>query len=125
MDFAPLVPSHRPAIEGYGGGGFRINGQRFEGSLLVTADAVFPWAVERVEAVTLDSLAALWSLEPPFEILLLGCGSAMAFIEPALREAVRAQGPVIEPMDSGAACRTFNVLMGEERRVAAALIAIP
>jgi len=62
--------------------------------------------------------------EPPVEVLLVGCGSAMALIDPDLRDAARARGVALEPMDTGAACRTYNVLMAEDRRVAAALIAV-
>jgi uncharacterized protein len=57
-------------------------------------------------------------------ILLLGCGKRMGSVPLALREGLRARGVVVEPMDTGAACRTYNVLLSEERRVAAALIKI-
>jgi uncharacterized protein len=58
------------------------------------------------------------------ELLLLGCGPRMALIPSTLRAALRAKGIVLEPMDTGAACRTYNVLAAEGRKVAAALIAV-
>ena len=58
------------------------------------------------------------------DLLLLGCGAAMRPVAPALRAALRKAGIAVEPMDTGAACRTFNVLLAEGRRVAAALVAV-
>jgi uncharacterized protein len=58
------------------------------------------------------------------EILLLGCGPRMELVTKAMRQPLRDAGIVVEPMDTGAAARTFNVLLSEERRVAAALIAV-
>ena len=57
-------------------------------------------------------------------VLLLGCGARMVLVPPALREALRAAGVVIEPMDTGGACRTYNVLLAEDRQVAAALLPV-
>ena len=59
-----------------------------------------------------------------FEILLLGCGPQIAFLDPLLRQAIRDRGVKVEVLDSGAACRTFNLLVTEGRAVAAALIAV-
>ncbi|MGH6796969.1 MAG: MTH938/NDUFAF3 family protein, partial [Roseiarcus sp.] len=58
------------------------------------------------------------------EILLLGCGPRMAPVPPALRQGLRVAGIVVDAMDTGAACRTYNVLLSEDRRVAAALLAL-
>ena len=69
-------------------------------------------------------LARATATEPPLEILLLGCGPALASLPSALRGRLGEAGPVIDAMDTGAACRTFNVLGAEDRRVAAALIAL-
>ena len=66
----------------------------------------------------------LLASDPVPQILLIGCGQGAAMISPALRQALRAAGAVIDAMDTGAACRTYNVLLAEERRVAAALIAV-
>ena len=124
MDITPLIPQGRQAIESYGAGGFRVSGLRHAGSILVFAERTVAWPVPEIAALTYESLAPLWEEAAPVEVLLIGCGTEMAFIDPDLRGALRDRGVVIEPMDTGAACRTYNVLLTEERRVAAALIAI-
>ena len=74
--------------------------------------------------VTFESFGALLARQQLPELVLLGCGVEMALPDPALRAALRERGILLETMASGAACRTYNVLMGEERQVAAALIAV-
>ncbi|GAB4367570.1 MAG: Mth938-like domain-containing protein [Kiloniellaceae bacterium] len=124
MDVTPLIPQGRQIIESYGGGGFRVTGERYRGSVLVLPDWSAPWPLAAIGELTLESLEPVLAAEPPVEVLLIGCGAAMAFIDPELRAAARARGVALEPMDTGAACRTYNVLMAEDRRVAAALIAV-
>jgi uncharacterized protein len=111
-------------IDAYGGGGFRIAGESYRGSVLVLPDRTLAWPVVAIADMTRASLAALFEFTPPVEILLVGCGARMALIPPALRQELRAAGLVVDAMDTGAACRTYNVLRAEERRVAAALVAI-
>jgi uncharacterized protein len=123
MDISPLVPKERKLVERYGEGGFRIDGEDYRGSVLLLADRIIPWNATGLDDVTAESLAPLFEAADNLEILLLGCGAKGALAPRALRQAVRAKGPVLDAMDSGAACRTFNVLVAEERRVAAALIA--
>jgi uncharacterized protein len=118
-DVTPLVPAGRKLITAYGGGGFKIAGEAFGGSVLVFPDRVLGWDAE----LTTASLAPVAAAKA--EILLIGCGRAMAFIAPELRAALRASGVVIDAMDTGAAVRTYNVLMAEGRKVAAALTAVP
>jgi uncharacterized protein len=124
MDVTPLIPLGRQYIESYGAGGFRVTGEAYVGSILVAPDWTASWPLTSIADLDLASLEPLLAAQPPVEVLLIGCGGAMAFIEPDLRAAARARGVVLEPMDTGAACRTYNVLMMEDRRVAAALIAV-
>ena len=124
MDVTPLIPQGRRVIERYGNGGFRVTGQSYRGSILVLPDWAAAWPLTTIDQLDLASLEPVLAAEPPVEVLLIGCGTAMAFIDPALRAAARARGVALEPMDTGAACRTYNVLMAEDRRVAAALIAV-
>jgi uncharacterized protein len=124
MDVTPLIPTGRKVIDAYGGGGFRISGESFAGSILLFPDRVLPWPVVDFAQVTRDSLAAFVGHAPAVELLLLGCGSRTGLFDPALRRELRAAGLIVEAMDTGAACRTYNVLLSEERRVAAALIAV-
>lgn len=122
MDITPHLPEGRQLIERYGAGRFRVSGQVYESSVLVTAAVTLSWSVERFEDLTLESLEPL--LGSDLDLLLLGCGPRLQLVPKPLRQAVRERGLVIEPMDTGAAARTFNVLMAEERRVGAALIAV-
>ena len=124
MDITPEIPADRKYIDHYGDGGFRIGGERFEGSVLVAPEEVWPWAVSAMAQMTAESVAAVFAAEPPIELLLVGCGTRIERIAPAARAALRARAIIVDSMETGAACRTYNVLMAEERRVAAALIAI-
>ncbi|TVR99489.1 MAG: hypothetical protein EA406_03375 [Rhodospirillales bacterium] len=124
MDITPRVPAGRSLIQGYGGGGFRISGVRVAGSRLVFPERNLPWDVTDVDAITIASLSEVVAGAEPVSILLIGCGQEGRRPNPAIAEAMREHGVVVEWMATGAACRTFNVLIGEERPVAAALIAV-
>jgi uncharacterized protein len=124
MDITPLIPTGRQIIQSYGDGGFRISGTRHEGSVLIFPVQTLLWPVVEVEAMTEEALAAVALAEPKVEILLLGTGARLRTIPAALRRSLRGLGVAVDVMDTGAACRTYNVLLAEERRVAAALIAV-
>lgn len=124
MDVTPLVPEGRQLVEGYGGGGFRIAGTRHEGSVLLFPEQTLPWEVVAPEDITLDTLRPVLDRAPAIEVLLIGCGARMALLPRTLRDGLKAEGVGVDPMDTGAACRTYNVLVAEDRRVAAALIAV-
>jgi uncharacterized protein len=121
----PEVAPDRQLIQGYGGGSFKISGVHHQGSLLVFPDRVAPWAVTDPAALDLEALLPVRDASPRPEILVLGTGAGFAILPQALRQAVREWGVVVEVMATPAACRTYNVLLAEERRVAAALIAMP
>ena len=120
--------SRLQVIESYRGNGFRVSGVRHEGSVLVFRERTLAWLVQTHDAIEIDSLAravaAAGTGALAVELLLLGCGSRLLPVPAALRQRLKGIGVAIEPMDTGAACRTFNVLAAEERRVAAALIAV-
>ncbi len=122
MDITPLVPEGRQIIESYGDDGFRISGERYPGPVIVWPEGVAIWAVSGIGAAAIETLDAVFAAEPPIEILLIGSGATFEMAPAALRSALGARGVSIESMDTGAACRTYNVLMAEDRRVAAALI---
>ena len=111
-------------VNSYGDGGFRISGVRYEGNVIILPDQTLEWSFENISDLTLESLQPILEAEPAVEILLIGCGKSMAFIEEGLRQSLRQRGIIIDSMDSGAAVRTYNVLLLEKRRVAAALIAV-
>ena len=124
MEITPEIPQGRQLIESYGPGRFRIAGATHAGSVLVFPEQTRAWPVTAMAALTLDSLSDVLAAVPPVEILLIGCGPRLLPVPGALRGALRAHGVGCDGMDTGAACRTFNVLLAEGRRVAAALIAL-
>ena len=121
MDVTPLIPADRRIIEGYGGDGFRISGIHYPGAVVVLPTEVVAWALEDPPNFTVADFAIFRSLGP-IEILLVGCGARMTLLPSAVRKHLRECGIGVDPMDTGAACRTYNVLMAEGRQVAAALI---
>lgn len=127
MDVTPLIPSGKQIIESYGAARFRVSGKTFPGSILVFTDRTADWPVASMADLSADKLTAVLEAgrASELELLILGCGARMALVPGALRATLREAGIVVEPMDTGAACRTYNVLMAEGRKVAAALIALP
>jgi uncharacterized protein len=121
MDLTPVVPAGRPVIERYGPSGFRVAGVIYPGPILVFPDRTVSWDAESASDVTSERLAPVIE-HGGVRILLLGLGRVMTPINGTLRRAMRGAGIALEPMDTGAACRTYNVLIAENRSVAAALI---
>jgi uncharacterized protein len=106
---------------GYGEGYVAVNGARHSESLVVSGDRlVTDWPARALEDLKPDHLAAIIQLRP--EIVLLGTGATFQFPEPALLAPLYKAGIGVEVMDTPAACRTYNILLGEGRNVVAALI---
>ncbi len=124
MDVTPLVPHGRQVIGSYGAGGFMVSGERHEGSVLVFPERIAAFEPSTWADLTLDHLQAIITAEPRVELLLMGCGRSIQPLPADLRAALKDARIGVELMDTGAACRTYNILMAEDRRVAAALIAI-
>lgn len=124
MDVTPLIPEGLQLIETYGDGAFRITGVRYQGAVFVFPDETQVWQQANVEDLTAAALSPVTDRETVPEILLLGTGARTEFILPSIRAAIREKGPVVDVMDTGAACRTYNVLLSEGRRVAAALLPV-
>jgi len=124
MDVTPLIPADRQVIDAYGPGTFRISGALYEGPVLVFPDHAQVWSVGSFAELSVESFRAIRSADPPVEILLLGCGPKMGLLPSRLRQELRAAGIVVDVMETGAACRTYNVLLSESRRVAAALLPV-
>lgn len=114
----------RKVVNGYGDGGFRISGDRIEGSVIVFPERFVAWPVASAAAIDAAALAPLIEAAGQIDILLLGCGDGPPVFDPALRGLLREHGIALDAMDTGAACRTYNILLTESRAVAAALIAV-
>jgi uncharacterized protein len=124
MEVTSVAPGGRQQIQAYREGGFTVSGIRYEGSLLVMPERTLAWSVGALSAITSDSLVPITRAEPAIQLLVLGCGAKFSLAPAALRDELRGHGIVVEAMATPAACRTYNVLLAEDRRVAAALIAI-
>jgi uncharacterized protein len=118
MDLTPLIPVDRQIIERYSADGFRVSGIVYAGPVLVFTDRTVPWENPAVSAEGLAPVVEHGGVE----LVLIGLGKRGAPAAPALRAALKAHGIGVEAMDTGAACRTYNVLLAEDRLVAAALL---
>lgn len=123
MDITPLIPKTNQIITAYGNGSFKVNGQAYKGSLIIFPTNILVWDVSKAQDITLASLDAIRITET-VEIVLVGTGPSIEPLAPEIKTVFRAQSIAMEVMDTGAACRTYNVLLAEGRQVAAALIAV-
>lgn len=106
---------------GYGAGYVEVNKKRYAASLVVSGDRlVADWPLASVAEISADHLAAILDLKP--EIVLLGTGASFVFPDRARLAPLYNAGLGVEVMDTAAACRTYNILLGEGRNVVAALI---
>ncbi len=127
MDVTPLVKTGAQIIQSYADGGFRVSGARYDGAIIVDAAQTTPWSAAQekdVKSLTEDDFTQLLSRAADIDVVLLGSGKTLIFLNPAIKNALKSQGLSIEVMDTGAACRTYNVLMAEGRRVTAALLPV-
>ena len=118
-----LAGSH--SVDGYGNGGFRFGGMSHKGSIILTSQGVHAWPVQQPREMTAGTLGPI--LDAPrgsIELLLIGTGLNLVPIPPDLRERLKKIGIRCEVMATGAAARTYNILLGERRLVAAALLAV-
>jgi len=114
----------RQLINGYGAGGFRISGVTYARAVLVFPKRAIELDVQTLEELTIDHLHPLVEGDEKTEILLVGCGKRLQFLPEHLQTGLSMVGIAADPMDSGAAARTYNMLMMEDRRVAALLLPV-
>lgn len=112
-------------IDAYGGGGFRFAGLSHKGSIIVTAGGVHAWTATTFEEIAPGTLGPLFDAPAgSIELLLLGTGEQLRPVPPLLRTRLKSVGIRCDPMATGAAARTYNILISERRLVAAALLAV-
>jgi uncharacterized protein len=121
---APHLPRSAP-IEAYGNGGFRFDEMSHRGSLLCLPDSMWAWPVTAPQQIDRYSLARVFEKANGIDTLIVGTGNDVWLPPNDLREALRNLHVGIDAMQTGAAIRTYNIMLGERRRVAAALIAVP
>lgn len=123
-DVTPLIPKGHQLIEAYGDGGFKVSGERYDGAVLVFAEQCQSWSVQGWDALTPQDFAAVLQQTPLPELVLVGSGEHFEMLPKAIKQLFRSHQVPVEAMDTGAACRTYNVLLAEGRRVVAALVAV-
>jgi uncharacterized protein len=121
---APHLPRSAP-IEAYGNGGFSFAGMSHRGSLLCLPDAIWAWPVTKPDEIDEVSLQRVIANAAGIDTLIVGTGNEVWIPPSWFRERFRRVSVVIDAMQTGPAIRTYNIMIGERRRVAAALIAVP
>lgn len=124
VEVSTMVAEGRNLVSSYGDGLFRFGEEKVTGSVILFPESIYSWNVKSIADITPESFARVIEKADDVEILILGMGTRLTPVPMAWRQALKPHGIVIEPMDTGAACRTYNVLVAEARRVAAAMIAI-
>jgi uncharacterized protein len=123
MRFSEADGSSGQLIDAYGKDGVLIGGRRFTRGLIVTPSRVEEgWGPAYPADLTVEHLDALIAIDPETRVIVLGTGATQVFPDPALYFAVIGRGVGFEVMDTGAACRTYNILVSEGRRVVAGLL---
>ena len=119
-----FVPG-RHAIDAYGNGGFRFADMSHKGSILALPSGIKALDAREPADLTREALAPVLAEADAIELLLVGTGRDLALLDETVLWALRDAGLRIETMQTGAAARTYTILLGEGRRVAAALLAVP
>lgn len=116
----------RAPIDAYGNGGFRFADMSHRGSILCLPSGIHGWdpGADAIGDMEISSLQRVMEEASAIEILLVGTGPSLLPLPASLRQALREAGMGVEVMSTGAAVRTYNVLLAEDRAVAAALIAV-
>lgn len=122
MDVTPLIRRDAQVIQNYRGGSFKISGQVYQHAVLVTASQVIDWKAIAPEHTHTDDFKVFSDIHDDVDIVLFGTGKSLIRFPKDVHQQIKsAYGVSIDVMDTGAACRTYNVLMAEGRRVAAIL----
>ena len=117
MRLNEIVYDNAPPIDGYGPGFFRVGGKVLKGPQLILPSGVSDWG-------GFDDLAPVLAAKGSIDVLFVGTGADVAHLPAAFRDAVEAAGIGAEPMASPTACRTYNILLSEGRRIGAALLPV-
>lgn len=123
MDITPLIPKTSKVIQAYDKSGFKVSGEAHNGAVCIYQDQVKTWSkTEDASELSKEDFKFLETLEEQPEVLIIGTGVKMLFLKKDVRNYLDSLGLFPEAMDSGAACRTYNVLLSEGRSVCACLL---
>jgi uncharacterized protein len=120
---APHLPTP-VSIDAYGNGGFRFGAMSHRGSLLCLPDGIWAWPVRNVSELTEAALAPVFERAPALDLFLIGAGRDPYALPEPLRARFRALSIAVDCLATGPAAQTYNILLGEKRRVGAGLIAV-
>jgi uncharacterized protein len=120
---APHLPTP-VSIDAYGNGGFRFGAMSHRGSLLCLPDGIWAWPVRNVSELTEAALAPVFERAPALDLFLIGAGRDPYALPEPLRARFRALSISVDCLATGPAAQTYNILLGEKRRVGAGLIAV-
>ena len=115
---------YQSQIDAYGNGGFRFASMSHRGSILCLPTGMHAWDVAGPKDISLANLAPVFAAADEIDVLLVGLGQDIAGFDPVIRAALRERKIIVEAVATGGAVRTYNILLGEKRAVAAALIAV-
>lgn len=114
----------RAQIDAYGNGGFRFADMSHRGSLLLLPSGIYGWEMDASMPLSVENFRRVLDDAAGIEVLLVGTGDRLRPLPAELKAALKAKGIASDPMSTGAAIRTFNIMLAEQRAVAAALIAV-
>jgi uncharacterized protein len=114
----------RHLIDAYGNGGFRFGDMSHQGSLLILPSGIRAWSAKYVADINLETFAPVFEEGGELGLLLVGTGLNIAPLSLILKETLRGKNIAFDVMQSGAAARTYNILLAENRKVSAALLAV-
>lgn len=124
MDVTPLIKANTQVIQSYGEGQIKVSGERYTSPIIVTPEKTTIWGgVTSFEDLNLEIFQKLFEGKA-LDVCLLGTGETARFLSPDLRRELKAHNLNVEIMNTGAVCRTYNVLIAEGRQIAAALFPI-
>lgn len=115
---------YQAGIDGYGNNGFRFANMSHRGSLLCLPSGMHAWEATKPSEITLENLEPVFAAANQIDVLLVGLGKDIAGFDKSIRQALRERNIIVEAIATGGAVRTYNILLGESRAVAAALIAV-
>lgn len=122
MDITPKLSEKIALLQGYGEQGFKVNETFYPHSIWLQKAAVTPASIKSMADITEQWFSQILAHTPAPQLLILGTGEQQQFLPAALNVWLKSKGVLVECMNTGAACRTYNVLAAEERNVAALLI---
>ena len=127
-DITPLIPKGKKIIEAYGNNGFKVTNEKFDSSIIIMPDYVFKSDVKNFSEINENNFEIVFEKiiehKNAIEVLLIGCGERIDFLPRQLETHLKQLNIIVDYMDTGAASRTYNVLLSEQRNVAAFLIAV-